>query len=237
MRLICRWISHDVHVALTEIDHRLNSLYPGRMGEKALMGYSMGAFDSLYVAATEPTNHSLRRFDRYVAIDTPVRLLQGVAKLDEFYQAPLAWPEAKRTSDIGNTFLKVAALSKHKLTPQTPLPFSAVESKFLVGMTFRIMLRDIIFSSQRRNNQGALRRLIRNFRRAPLYQEILQYSYQDYFKKLVIPYYQARGAASPAEEAMEKADDLRTYDAGLRTNPKVRLIVNQNDFLLTDEDL
>jgi hypothetical protein len=42
--------------------------------------------------------------------------------------------------------------------------------------------------------------------------------------------------ASPAE-TLEKAGDLRTYDAGLRANPDIRIIVNQNDFLLADEDL
>jgi len=30
---------------------------------------------------------------------------------------------------------------------------------------------------------------------------------------------------------------LRTYEAGLRANPRIRIIVNQNDFLLADEDL
>jgi hypothetical protein len=45
-----------LHVALTEIDRRLNKLYPDRLGNKALMGYSMGAFESLFVAATGPTN-------------------------------------------------------------------------------------------------------------------------------------------------------------------------------------
>ena len=136
------------------------------------------------------------------------------------------------------------------------------------------MLRDIIFSSQRRNNQGVLQHPIRNFRREPVYQEILQYSYQDYFEKFAIPYYSARpspreiGGAEvapwntrpvarggrrgystgqgsgkvisrgePAAETLEKAGDLRTYDAGLRANPDIRVIVNQNDFLLTDEDL
>ena len=47
---------HDLHVALTEIDHRLHALYPDRLGNRALMGYSMGAFESLFVAATGPTN-------------------------------------------------------------------------------------------------------------------------------------------------------------------------------------
>ena len=249
---------HDLHVALTEIDRRLNAWYPDRLGDKALMGYSMGALHSLFIAATEPTNRPpsdfgatsqlpvrrsrgeggpLIQFERYVAINTPVRLLHGVSKLDEFYRAPLDWPGAERTDNIENTFLKVAALSKSTLTPQTSLPFSAIESKFLIGLTFRLMLRDIIFSSQRRNNQGVLHHPIRNLRRAPVYQEILQYSYQDYFEKFAIPYYQARGVASPTEEALEKAGDLRTYEAGLRANPGIRIIVNQNDFLLADEDL
>ena len=228
---------HDLHVALTDIDHRLNTLYPGRLGKKALMGYSMGAFESLYIASTEPTNQlPLIKFDRYVAINTPVRLLHGVSQLDEFYRAPLAWPDAERTDDIENAFLKVAALSKNKLTPQTSLPLNAIESKFLIGLTFRFTLRDIIYSSQRRHNMGVLRHSLLDYRREPAYREILQYSYQDYFTKFVIPYYQRRGMASPAA-TLEKAGDLRSYDAGLRANPNLRVIVNHNDFLLTDDDL
>ena len=228
---------HDLHMALTEMDRLLNSLYADRLGDRALMGYSMGALESLFVAAAEPANPPpLLKFDRYVAINTPVRMLHGVSKLDEFYRAPLDWPSAERTSDLENTFLKVAALSKNTLTPQTSLPFNAIESKFLIGLTFRLTLRDIIYSSQRRNNQRVLRHALLNFRREPVYREILQYSYQDYFDKFAVPYYQARGLASPAAE-LGKAGDLRTYETGLRANPSIRVIVNQNDFLLSDEDL
>jgi hypothetical protein len=236
---------HDLHVALTEIDRRLHALYPNRFGHRALMGYSMGALESLFVATTEPTNPPpsgfgaarplpLLAFDRYVAIHTPVRMAQGIAKLDDLYQSPLEWPATDRTDNIENTFLKVAALSKNTLTPETSLPFSAIESKFLIGLTFRVILRDTIFSSQRRNNQGVLRHPIRNMRRDPVYQEILQYSYQDYFEKFVIPYYWTWGVEA---ETIEKAGDLLTYEAALHSNPDVRVIVNQNDFLLTDADL
>ena len=41
----------------------------------------------------------------------------------------------------------------------------------------------------------------------------------------------------PMVETLEKAGDLRTYDANLRANPDIRIIVNQNDFLLADDDL
>jgi ABC-type transporter lipoprotein component MlaA len=227
----------DLHAALTEVDRRLNATYADRLGDRALMGYSMGALESLFLATGEPTNQPpLLKFDRYVAINTPVRMLHGVSKLDEFYRAPLDWPQAERTGDIENTFLKVAALSKNKLTPQTSLPFNAIESKFLIGLTFRFMLRDIIYSSQRRHDQGILQHPLWGFRRDPVYQEILQYSYQDYFDKFAVPYYQTRGLPSPAAE-LEKAGDLRTYQAGLRANPNIRVIVNQNDFLISDGDL
>jgi ABC-type transporter lipoprotein component MlaA len=228
----------DLHAALTEIDHRLEKLYPKRLGARALMGYSMGAFQSLFVAATESTNEApLIKFDRYVAINSPVRLLYGISKLDEYFQAPLAWPAGERADDIENTFLKVAVLSKNSLTPQTSLPFSGIESKFLIGMTFRFTLRDVIFSSQQRNNQGVLKHSIRKIRRAPLYREILQYSYQDYLQKFVIPYYRCRGIELSAPDSLEKASSLRSYATGLHANPNIRIIVNQNDFLLADEDL
>jgi len=229
---------HDLHVALTEIDRRLTKLYPHRLGNKALMGYSMGALESLFIASTQPTNQlPLLKFDRYVAINTPVRMLHGVAKLDEFYRAPLGWPVAERASDLENTFLKVAALSQGTLTPQTSLPFDAIESKFLIGLDFRFVLRDIIYSSQRRNNQGVLHHPLWRFRREPVYQEILNYSYQDYFEKFAVPYYSAHGLSSSTATALEKAGDLRTYEVGLRANPDIRVIDNQNDFLLEEEDL
>jgi hypothetical protein len=228
----------DLHVALTEIDHRMNSLYPHRFAGKALMGYSMGAFESLYIASREATRpSSFVKFDRYVAINTPVQLLHGVEKLDEFYQAPLQWPAAERTNDMYNTFLKVADLEKNAILPRTSLPFSAIESKFLIGTTFRFILRDVIYSSQRRYNEGVLRHPLWKIRRDPVYQEILQYSYADYFEKFAVPYYKNWGLPANTAEELDRSGNLRSYEAGLRANPAIRVIDNQNDFLLTPEDL
>ncbi|HMD53295.1 MAG TPA: VacJ family lipoprotein, partial [Phycisphaerae bacterium] len=59
----------------------------------------------------------------------------------------------------------------------------------------------------------------------------------NYFEKFATPYYQTHGLGLSAAEALEKAGDLRAYGAGLRANPDIRIIANQNDFLLADEDL
>ena len=229
---------HDLLVALTAVDRHMQAMYPGREGARTLLGYSMGAAETLYLAGTAETNLApLVRFDRYVAISPPVRMIHGVDRLDEFYQAPLGWPAGERATNLENTFLKVAALSQSKLTPQSSLPFSAIESQFLIGLVFRFTLRDTIYSSQQRHNQGVLHHGLHDIRRNPAYQEILQYSYRDYFAKFAVPYYQAQGLASPVAETLEKGGDLRTYAAGLRANPAIRIIANENDFLLADEDL
>ena len=229
--------AHDLHVALTEIDRRLKAFYPRRLGARALMGYSIGAFESLFIAANEPTNQALMRFDRYIAIDTPVQLLHAVTTLDRFYEAPLAWPAEQRTANLENTFLKVAALAKSPPGAQGSLPFDAIESKFLVGMAFRSILRDVIFSSQQRTNQGILRLPLNTSRRDPVYEEILQYSFGDYFEKFATPYYRSAGIDLSAPDVLAKAADLRIYAANLQGNQKIRTIVNKNDFLLSPEDL
>jgi ABC-type transporter lipoprotein component MlaA/pimeloyl-ACP methyl ester carboxylesterase len=230
--------AQDLHVALTEIDRRLTAGSTGRFKGRALMGYSMGGFHSLFIAATPPTNDPpLIKFDRFVAINSPVRLLYAVSQLDEFFQAPLAWPAGERTEKMENTFLKVAELSKTSLVPQGAPPFSAIESKFLIGVAFRLILRDMIFSSQQRHNQGVLKEPLRDMKREAAYREILQYSFTDYFRQFVTPYYQTRGIDLTEPETLKRAVDLRTHSDRLRANADIRLIVNRNDILLAEEDL
>ena len=231
---------HDLHVALTEVDHRLEALYPHRLGSRALMGCSMGAFQCLFLAATEATNQApLVKFERYVAIDVPVRLHYGVTNLDRFYQAPMAWPAAERTADIENTLLKVVALTENPPTnaSASALPFNAIESQFLIGLSFRLALRDIIFSSQLRHNQGVLKVPLKKSRRRAAYDEIMQYSFGDYIAKFAIPYDLSKGIEMTNAEVLKNATDLRPYSAELHTNANIRVIANRNDFLLATDDI
>ncbi|HEX3720256.1 MAG TPA: VacJ family lipoprotein [Verrucomicrobiae bacterium] len=229
---------HDVHVALTEIDRRLEELYPGRLGAKALMGYSMGGFQTLFMAAQAVTNDdSMAKFQRYVAIDVPVRLRYCVTNVDQFYQSALAWPSEERTADIENTLLKVVAVSEEPRQQQANLPFNAIESRFLIGLAFRLTLRDMIFSSQYRHNQGVLRQPLKKSRRKAAYDEIMQYSLADYIQQFAGPYDKARGIDLDDPETVEKGTDLRAYTAALAGNQNIRVVANRNDLFLEKEDV
>jgi pimeloyl-ACP methyl ester carboxylesterase len=229
---------HDLHVALTEIDHRLDAKYRHRLGLRALMGYSLGAFQSLFLAAQAATNEApLVKFERYVAIDSPVNLRSSVTNLDQFYLGPLAWPARERTADIENTLLKVVALSAQSPKPGSVLPFNAIESRFLIGLGVRLTLRDAIFSSQLRHNQGILKHPLEKSRRRAAYDEIMHYSFRDYIDKFATPYDATKGIDLANPVIVKNATDLQVYTAELQANHNIRVIANRNDVLLAAGDL
>jgi ABC-type transporter lipoprotein component MlaA/pimeloyl-ACP methyl ester carboxylesterase len=228
----------ELHAALTQIDGRLAKTYPQRLGARAIMGYSLGGFQSLFMAGTEATNTAgLIPFQRYVAIDSPVRLRYAATNLDSYYQAPMSWPAAEREVNIHNTLLKVAALAAQPGLAKTNLPFNTIESQFLVGLSFRLSLRDIIFSSQLRHNQGILQSPIKNSRRRAAYDEILNYSFRDYIQKFATPYDRSLGLDLTDPEVSQRGTDLEAYTDGLRANPNIRVILNRNDLFLNGGDL
>lgn len=228
----------DLHVALTEIDHRLEARYRGRLGSRVLMGYSMGAFQSLFLAAQAATNDGpLVKFERYVAIDSPIDLRYGVTNLDRFHQEPLAWPPEECSAKIKNMLLKVVALSEQSPQPGAVLPFDAVESKFLISMGLRLTLRDVIFNSQLRHNQGVLKHPLEKLRRRAAYEEIMQYSFVDYIEEFATPYARTKVIDLKDPVIVRNATNLRAYTAELQANRNIRVIANRNDFLLAAEDL
>ena len=147
----------DLLVLMTEIDHSLEKKFPGRIGKKALVGFSMGGFQALHLAANEKSaDPGLLRFDRYVSIDNPVDLHYGDRVIDGFCNAADAWPADTRQARANNAVHKATKLIGAPPEMLANPPFDATESKFLVGTSFRLTLRDTIFCSQSRNDMGVL---------------------------------------------------------------------------------
>jgi len=225
----------DMLAQITDFDKALERRFPGRFGERALVGLSLGGFQTLYLAARENlAEQGLIRFDRYVAIDPPVNLRHGVEVVDSFYEAPEEWPADQRQANVNNAVHKVAGFGSLPAESTGAPPFSGTESKFLVGMSFRLTLRDTIFSSQSRNNTGVLQTPISQWRREPVYQEIMQYSFREYVDNFALPYCQQNGIS---RDQLSREINLRTYQKQLRSDSKIRVIVNEDDFLLTSGDI
>ena len=231
--------ARDVHAALDAIDRDLAVRYPGRITSRVLMGMSMGAFHTLFIAAAEQdTAGDLVGFDRYVALYPPVRFEPGMKELDAFYNAPLVFPEEEREERVIGILQKVVRMaSDHDLEPGNPIPLSDVEAEFLIGLAFRLTLHDMIWSSQERHDMGVLKTPRGRFRRAPASREILDFSYMEYLYAFALPYYQQRDPEITDAEALFARADLRSIAPALQANGKIRVFSNENDFLMTPEDI
>lgn len=220
---------------MTETDRALVKKYPNRFTKRAMLGLSMGGFETLQIAAREDqTKSELMTFDRYVAVDVPVDITHGFKELDKLVNAPLKWPEAERQQRVNNTMHKVSYALSNKNKSEQPVMFDGDESKYLIGLTFRVGLRDIIYDSQSRNHMGVLQTPISNWRREPVYNEILKYSLGDYFEKFAVPYYKQKGIT---RDQLVREVNLKTQSSKLHAQSKVRVIVNENDFLLRPQDI
>lgn len=225
----------DLHIYLSEIHRTLEAKHPGKFTQKALVGFSLGAFQSLYLAAHQ--HHAapeLIHFDRFVAINPPVNLRYGDKILDQYSNATLAWPEDQRQAKINNTLHKAAALATLPPEQRANPPIDGIESKYLIGLAFRIVLRDTIFSSQLRHNLGVIQTPLSKWRREPAYDEILNYSFNDYFNLFALPHYATQGITA---QDFKRETNLRTYAKQLKANPHIRIMTNRDDFLISPSDI
>jgi hypothetical protein len=129
-----------------------------------------------------------------------------------------------------------ADVSYGSWTPPGELPFSNIEAEYLIGLSFRLTLRSILWVTQEREDLGVLKTERTWFRRWAAYQEMFDYGFEEYFYAFVLPYYRDRlHYLSDADERIA-ANDLRVLTPALRGNAKVRVFVNKNDFLRTEDD-
>jgi hypothetical protein len=224
------------------------------------MGYSLGAFHALFIAASEARKSEpdgLVTFDRYVSIDAPIRLLTGLQRLDAYYNAPLTYPKTDRDARARKILERTVALAKTKnggesiqfspiatldaspdaLRSGQRLPFSDLEARYLIGLNFRLILVDVLSASQDEEDLGVLETDRGFFHRESAYAEMAGYSFEQYLYAFLLPYVRDRlHLVSGAEELIAQGD-LRLVAEELRANPKIRYFANANDFVTTHEEV
>ena len=202
-----------------------------------LSGVSHGGYFTLMIAGREAAGKlGDLTFDRYVAVEPPVQLTSALNALDEMFQAPLEWPADERRQRMLTAIYKALYFAQNGLDMSGNIPVTRVESQFLVGLVFRYTLMSVIEDSQRRNNLGVLKVDPDTFVRQKSYDEIRQISYAAYMDDFVMPYLIKTGHGTNRDTLMA-ATDLEQSTEYLRNNPKVRVQICQDDFLLSHQDI
>jgi hypothetical protein len=252
--------ARDLQAALDAVASDLDAHHPDRFGARVFMGYSLGAFHGFFMAASQADPASTRvGFDRYVLLDPPVRLVHGLQRLDDFYNAPLAYPEPQRAAEVDKILHKALQVAKAELAkqggeapysrfdatdlgggslePAHGLPFTNLEAEYLIGLAFRRTLQSVLWVGQTREDLGVLRTQRGELRRWAAYEEIADYSYSEYLYGFVLPYYRDRLGLLASAEELVGANDLHAIEAPLRGNSRLRVFANRNDFLTSGEDI
>ncbi len=208
-----------------------------RITRTCLTGISHGAYLTLKVAAREARGDlGGLAFERYVAVNPPVSPFAAMTRLDEMFNAPLAWPAAERRERMENSLYAALYFAENGLDALSDIALTREESRFLVGLVFRYSLMCVIQNSQSRHNLGILTSDPAAFVRRSAYHEIRQISFADYLDRFVMPYVIRNGRAADRAAAI-LAMSLHQDAEGFRLNPKIRVQICEDDFLLTGPDI
>ncbi len=208
-----------------------------RITGTSLTGVSHGAYFTLMMAARENEGKlNGLSFDRYVAVNPPVSLVRALHGLDEMFDAPLHWPAAEREQRMKDAIYKALYFANNGLDISGNIPLSEDESSFLIGLAFRFMLMSSIVDTQQRHNLGVLKYDPNKFVRQESYREIRQISYTDYMDRFMVPYLIKTGHGTD-RDALLAATDLTQLTGALKQNPKVRVQICEDDFLLQPSDV
>ena len=231
--------AEDLYVALSEIYDDVKTRYPEKITSAKLMGYSLGALESLFIAAAQDQRPpGALRFDRFVAINPPVDLRYSARRFDAYFEAPLKWPAPERDEKIKEMAMKAFIVAKNGLPKGKGLPFDRIESEFMVGFSGRGMLLNALSAIKKNGNEVLEIRKEVDGQRGLLLGVINQNNFDRYAADLVIPYYLSKeGETFDSPEALAAAASLPRHEKTLRNAEKIRIFTNANDFILGQEYL
>lgn len=203
-----------------------------------VFGVSLGAINTLHLAARDSQGLSPLHAARFIAVNPPRDPLKALQTLDACFDLPLSWPADTRHEKARLAVQRIAAAIVSPNDAQPP-QLDLDDSRFLIGLNTRLGLLEIIRAAHLNGLDDALAPLIRTDSPEHLEHDAFALSYDRYIRQLLFPLLQRQGLipADASLDAFIAQSRLDTLAPHLQANPKVRLFHNQNDLLLRDGDL
>lgn len=229
--------AEDLYAAFEAIRDDIDDVYGPIVSSVQLMGYSLGAIETLFVAAAQSGRpKDAIPFDRFVAINPPVNLRYALRQFDGFFDIPLKWPESERNQRVKETAMKAFLVLRGEGKEQEArLPFTREESQFLIGFMGRTMMMDTLAAIEERG--GGRLQLQKQPNRGPLVSRINQSSFARYAEELIIPHLLTKHGSGASNESLVEAASLTSLTGALAENDRIRILTNANDFILSEDDL
>lgn len=208
--------------------------------EIVICGYSMGGIQTLKLAEMEEKEPVIG-VKRFVAINPPVSMETALKKIDSLAASSAGWSKSRMRETLirvgGNMFLKLMAQYAHAEDKHTAeelqkfrMPISREEAKVVAGLYLKMSLREILLAAHREKPLEGFPEYSWGCR-TELYQQFDRVTFEEYAEKLLTPRYPGRTTAELLADS-----HLKSIENTLRNSPKIRVLHNIDDFLLTDEE-
>jgi hypothetical protein len=213
-----------------------------------LCGYSLGATQAAFVAKLDEERRVFN-FRKVLMINPTVSLYNSALRIEELLkQIPGG---AKKQGIFFNKMLSkfsefyrygnfVAINDDFLYSIYTEKLFSKEETAGLIGLTFRINLAGMIFSSDVMTNSGYV---VPKNRVLTTTDSLFDYflvsthlSFFDYFNEYMYPYFLSKRPGL-TKQALIDSLSLKSIEAYLKSSAKFGMMTNENDFILTKAEL
>ena len=213
-----------------------------------LGGYSMGASQAAFVAKLDE-ELKVFNFRKVLMINPPVSLYSSATSIEDLLkQIPGG---AKKQGIFFNRMLSkfteyyrygkfVSINDEFLYSIYTERLFYPEETAGLIGLTYRINLAGMIFASDVMTNSGYVvpkNRVLQPTDSVGDYFLVSTHlSFFQYFNEYFYPYFQKLRPGLTKQQLVE-ANSLRSIEGYLKSSAKFGMMTNENDFILTREEL
>jgi hypothetical protein len=255
--------AEDVRNAIAAISKDLaenEAIIPER---KHILGYSLGALHTLFIAKTEKNDNKLG-IDHYIAINPPVDLRYGMSKIDAYYSSWQVDKTAEQALEQG-----LDAMGKYMIIMKKRHPWKVnfelnnqdlkqndksapavdgnakniyqidmteAQAKLLVGYSFKRSIQEVMVCIHHQKDLGILQTPYSWGGRTALYEELEEFTFEKYLNTFIIKHYSEVMKKTVTADELNKASSLRAVSADIAANPKIHLIHSLDDFLQSDDD-
>jgi pimeloyl-ACP methyl ester carboxylesterase len=214
----------------------------------SLCGYSLGGSQAAFVAKLDEERRVFN-FRKVLMINPPVSLYNSAVSIEDlmkqipggaknqgiFFNKMLSkFSEYYRYGNfvaINDEFLY--SIYKEKL-------FTREETAGLIGLTYRINLAGMIFASDVMTNSGYVvpkNRVLRHTDSLSDYFFVSSHlSFIDYFNEYLYPYFKKQRPGLTRQAFIDSLS-LKSIEGYLKSSTKFGVVTNENDFILTSEEL
>lgn len=210
----------------------------------ALLGVSMGALQTAYLSEIDSREKRLD-FQKVLMINPPVNPLSSAAAIDGLAAKgdSISLDARKKLPEKVVFFGSKALLMGDIKSPtyfegiESALPTTLEERQFLIGSSMKDFLSALIFATQQVDDLGVLKTPIVGKDAKERLKESENFSFSDYLEKFFLPGLGKKLGRKLTLSELESDVVLSGVESHLRSNERIFLMHNEDDFIVDKNEL